>query len=52
MSVHIRITWRYIPEDGNIHNYSRENLKSNKMRLTYITNLTAGLDIVNIGLEE
>jgi hypothetical protein len=27
-SVHIRITRRYIPENGNIHNYFYENLKS------------------------
>jgi hypothetical protein len=26
--VHIRTTRRYIPEDGNIHNYRCENLKS------------------------
>jgi hypothetical protein len=26
--VHIRITWRYIPELGNIYNYNCENLKS------------------------
>jgi hypothetical protein len=25
-SVHIQITWRYIPEDGNIHNYRYVNL--------------------------
>jgi hypothetical protein len=26
--VHIRTTWRFIPEDCNIHNYRCENLKS------------------------
>jgi hypothetical protein len=26
-SVHIRTTWRCVPEDGNFHNYSRVNLK-------------------------
>jgi hypothetical protein len=28
--VHIRTTWRYIPDDGNIHNYRCENLRSYK----------------------
>jgi hypothetical protein len=28
MSVHIRTTRRYIPEDGNFHNYRCENLRS------------------------
>jgi hypothetical protein len=27
-SVHIRTTRHYIPDDGNIHNYRCENLKS------------------------
>jgi hypothetical protein len=31
-SVNIWTTRRYIPEDGNIHNYSSENLKSYKKR--------------------
>jgi hypothetical protein len=32
-SVNIHITLRYIPEDGNIHNCSYENLKSYKTML-------------------
>jgi hypothetical protein len=28
MSVHLRTTWHYIPEDGNIHKYYCEILKS------------------------
>jgi hypothetical protein len=27
-SIHIQTTRQYIPEDGNIHNYGCENLKS------------------------
>jgi hypothetical protein len=28
--IHIQITWQYSQEDGNIHNYRFENLKSYK----------------------
>jgi hypothetical protein len=35
-SVHIRTTRRYIPEDGNIHNYRCENLKSYINRLMFV----------------
>jgi hypothetical protein len=34
-SVHIRTTRCYIPEDGDIRNYRRENLKSCTVLLTY-----------------
>jgi hypothetical protein len=36
ISVHIRTTRRYIPEDGNIHNHRCENLKSYNMRFITI----------------
>jgi hypothetical protein len=32
ISVHIRTTRSYIPEDGNIHDYCHENLKSYIMK--------------------
>jgi hypothetical protein len=37
-SAHIRTTQRYIPGDGNMYNYLRENLTSytNTSRLLYI----------------
>jgi hypothetical protein len=35
-SDHIRTTWRYIPEDGNIHNYLCENLKFYNLGNTHI----------------
>jgi hypothetical protein len=35
---HIQTAWGYIQEDGNIHNYSCEKLKSYKEKLNDVIN--------------
>jgi hypothetical protein len=40
-----RTTWRYIPEDGTLHNHRCENAKSYNMALARSSNLTDNCDL-------
>jgi hypothetical protein len=44
-SVHIRFIRRHIPEDGNLHSYRRENLKSYKIVSIWSLCVSMGLHI-------
>jgi hypothetical protein len=47
-SLHIRTTWRYIPDDGNIHSYRHENLRSYKnLEASWYRQNTKFLSVLN-----
>jgi hypothetical protein len=47
-SVNIRTTWRYIPEDGNIHNYCCKKVKSSKPFVYSVDNHNRGEDFSSL----
>jgi hypothetical protein len=44
--VHIQTTWRYIPEDGNIHNYRCDNLISKLRNNSLLHNICEHQQII------